>query len=142
MTPRIIVFEDDEASRRLMTILLEQRGYEVISAADPTICPLYSDREKPCPHVDACGDILLTDNRMPNMTGLEFVETQSQRGCKGIIQNKAVISGTWSSKECEQAEKLGCKMFYKPVCISEIFEWIEEQITKIPLNRKLAPLYR
>ncbi len=99
MRPRIIVFEDDEASRNLLTLVLERRGYEVISSPDPTLCPIYSNLGESCPHEDACGDFLLTDNRMPRMTGIDFVEVQSQRGCKGIVKNKAVISGTWSPEE-------------------------------------------
>ena len=140
MTPRVIVLEDDETSRKFITLMLKQRGYEVVSAADPTICPVYATPNQACPHEDACGDFLLTDNRMPNMTGLEFIEAQAQRGCKGIILNKAVMSGTWSAEELEKAQKLGCKIFTKPYRISEIIQWLEEQKQQIPPGRKLTVL--
>ena len=140
MDLRIIVFEDDDAIRQSLTLLLRKNGYEVISASDPTICPVYSTREESCSHEDACGDFLLTDNHMPNMTGLEFIEAQSQRWCKGIIANKAVMSGTWSSEEREKAEKLGCKIFTKPFRIEEIIEWLDERKILIPPSRKLAVL--
>ena len=140
MKPRIIVFEDDEVNRKLIALVLEQKGYEVISSADPTICPLYSNLEETCPHEDACGDFLLTDNRMPRMTGLDFVEAQSRRGCKGVVKNKAVVSGSWSPAEREKAENLGCKIFSKPYRIAEILEWLAEQEKKIPSDRKLAVL--
>ena len=140
MKPRVIVFEDDETSRQLLTMVLERRGYEVISSSDPTICPIYSNLEESCPHEDACGDFLLTDNRMPRMTGLDFVEAQNRRGCKGIVNNKAVISGTWTQLEREKAETLGCKIFCKPYSLAELLEWLDEQEKKIPPDRKLVAL--
>ena len=140
MKLRAIVFEDDEANLELITLVLERRGYEVISAADPTICPVYSNLEESCPHEDACGDFLMTDNRMPRMTGLDFVEAQSRRGCKGVVKNKAVISGSWCPEEQERAEELGCKIFKKPYSIKEVSEWLDEEEKKIPADRKLAVL--
>ena len=140
MELRIIVIEDDDAIRQSLTLLLRKNGYEVISASDPTICPIYSTLDESCPHEDACGDFLLTDNQMPNMTGLEFIETQSQRECKGIVGNKAVMSGSWSSEEREKAEKLGCKIFTKPFRIEEIIEWLDERKILISPDRKLTVL--
>ncbi len=138
MKPRAIVIEDDDACRALVTQLLEQKGYEVLSFSDPTVCPVYSDPEAPCPHEDACGDFLLTDNQMPNMTGLDFVESQCRRGCKGMVRNKAVLSGTWRPEELEKAEQLGCKVFRKPFNIKAISEWLDEQLKTIPPDRKLV----
>jgi len=119
-------------------LLLESRGYEVISAPDPTLCPIYATLEERCPHDEACGDFLLTDNRMPNMTGLEFVEAQNRRGCKGIVEHKAIISGTWSTQEREKAEKLGCKIFTKPYRVEEICSWLDKRRKKIPPHRNLV----
>lgn len=140
MQPRIIVFEDDPVSRKLITLILEEAGYEVISAVDPTMCPLYDNLDAQCTHVDACGDFLLTDNQMPRMTGLEFVETQGRRGCKGVVQNKAVISAALTLEQRAKAEDLGCKVFRKPFRIEEILTWVEERKKLIPPDRKLTPL--
>jgi CheY-like chemotaxis protein len=140
MKLRVIVLEDDEANRKLITMVLERRGYEVISSSDPAICPIYSNQEGSCPHEDACGDFLLTDNQMPSMTGLDFIEAQNRRGCKGIVKHKAVLSGSWSLAEREKAERLGCKIFSKPYSIAEVSEWLDEQAKQIPPDRKLAAL--
>lgn len=140
MKPRIIVLEDDEVLRRRLSLLLKMHGYEVVSASDPTLCPVYSAPEKPCAHEGACTDFLLTDNRMPNMTGLEFVEVQTLRGCKGHVVNKAVMSGTWSQEDREKAERLGCKVFSKPFSIEEIIVWLDEQKKLIPADRSLGDL--
>jgi len=140
MRPRIIVLEDDEGSRKLLSLLLQQRGYEVVSASEPLGCPLYSDLDSACRHQFACGDFLLTDNRMPRMTGLQFIARQNERGCKGVVHNKAVISGTWGEDELATAEKLGCQIFTKPYRLADIFSWLNECGKTIPLDRQLEDM--
>jgi len=140
MKPRVIILEDDESSRALLSLLLEEKGFEVLAFADPTICPIYTDSEQVCSHEDACGDFLLTDNRMPGMSGLDFVGEQARRGCKGIVKNKAVMSATWNDEELERAEKLGCKVFRKPYQVAEIIDWLEQRCRNLDPQRKLAVL--
>jgi len=140
MRPRIIIFEDDESTRNLLSLLLKLRGYEVASAAEPMGCPLYLDLNSNCNHNYPCGDFLLTDNRMPRITGLEFIERQGKRGCKGVVHNKAVISGTWEDHELETAVQLGCKIFTKPYRIIDILSWLEEQGKKLSPDRLLTDL--
>ncbi len=140
MKPRAIIIDDDDACRNLITMLLKQRGYEVVSLANPTVCPLYDDLLAVCPHEDACGDFLLTDQRMPKMTGLEFVDVQARRGCKGVINKKAVLSASWTPEELQKAEDLGCKVFRKPYDIKEISAWLDAQEKDIDPDRKLADL--
>ena len=138
MKPRVIIIEDDDSSRNFLTLLLEEHGYEVVAFSDPTVCPVYSSVGEPCPHDDACGDFLLTDNRMPHVNGLDFIAEQSLRGCKGVLQNKAVMSGTWSCEERELAERLGCRIFEKPLHASELLEWLEQQKSLLNPERKLT----
>jgi len=140
MRPRIIILEDEEGSRKLLSLLLMRRGYEVVSASEPNLCPLYADLDTFCSHEFPCGDILLTDNRMPRMTGLQFIARQQERGCKGVVHNKAVISGTWRAQELETATRLGCKVFSKPYQIDEIFHWLDEREQTLSPERKLTAL--
>lgn len=135
---RAIIIDDDASCRALLETLLKQRGYEVISLSDPTACPLYASSQCTCPQDHACGDFLLTDNRMPRMTGIEFVERQSQRGCKGIVGNKAILSGTWDDEELAHAERLGCQVFDKPYNFKEIMDWLDEREKQILPGRKLV----
>jgi CheY-like chemotaxis protein len=135
---RVIIIDDDPGCRALLELLLKQKGYEVISLSDPTACPLYAGPQCTCPQDQACGDFLLTDNRMPGMTGIEFVERQMQRGCKGIIGNKAVLSGTWSEQELAQAKLLGCRVFDKPFKLNDIVAWMNDREQRILPGRKLV----
>jgi len=140
MRLRIIVLEDEEEARKLLSLLLRQRGYEVVSAGEPLGCPLYNDLDSVCRHQFACGDFLLTDNHMPRMTGLQFVARQNERGCKGVVHNKAVISGTWREDELAIAEKLGCQVFTKPYRLADIFGWLNKCGKAIPPDRQLEDL--
>lgn len=136
---RAIVIDDDASCRSLLETLLKHKGYEVISLEEPMACPLYADPFCTCPHEHACGDFLLTDNRMPRMTGLEFVERQSRGGCKGVVVNKAVLSANWSEEDLATARRLGCRVFAKPYNLREISAWLDEREKTIPPGRKLVP---
>lgn len=138
MKPRAIIIDDDESCREVLSLILRQNGYETFSFADPAACPIYVDPKCSCPHEHACGDFLLTDNQMPKMTGLDFVESQTLRGCKGAVCNKAIISGTLCWEEAARAERIGCKIFSKPVCLDELLAWLEARRKKIPPGRKLV----
>jgi len=75
-------------------------------------------------------DLILTDNRMPGMTGLEFLAKAKELagGVSGQRRtSRAVISGSWTDSERKQAQELGCQTFSKPVPIDDIYDWIEEQ---------------
>ena len=138
MKLRAIIIDDDENCRKLLAKVLERESYEVFSFPDPCACPLYMNPTCICPHEHACGDFLITDNKMPRMSRLEFVEHQSRRGCKGIVKNKAVISGTWSAAELLKAEQLECKTFRKPYNLNLLLEWISEREKQIPVARELT----
>jgi len=140
MKLRAFVFEDNDALRDITSFILEGREYEVLSYSEPLLCPAYLDLECPCPAGSACGDIFITDNVMPNMTGLEFIENQMRHGCKAIAKNKAVISGAWTDAELERAKRLGCKTFEKPFKTSELLSWLDECEKRIDPNRKLSDL--
>ncbi len=52
MQLRAIIFEDDNNMRQLLSELLEGKGYEVIRASDPTLCPVYADQKGGC-HINS-----------------------------------------------------------------------------------------
>jgi CheY-like chemotaxis protein len=137
---RAIVIDDNEEVRSIISSIMELRGYEVVSSPEPPVCPVYLDSECECPYEHECMDVLITDQRTPKMTGLDFIENQTRNGCKAIMKNKAVISGNWTKEECEQAKSLGCQIFNKPFRIEEISEWLDECEKSIDPNRKLAEL--
>ncbi|CAN7296747.1 response regulator [Acidovorax sp. LjRoot118] len=63
MTARILVIEDDEASRMLVTYLLEADGYQVYSASN--------GRDGVRAALEHGPDLILSDLQMPVMDGYE-----------------------------------------------------------------------
>jgi CheY-like chemotaxis protein len=140
MQYRTIVLEDDDNARELLTLLLRQRNHEVLSFSAPSVCPVYGNSECLCPQDYACGDFLITDNKMPGMTGLEFVQRQAARNCRGVNRNKAIISGTWTDAQMEVARGLGCQLFTKPLNLAAFLNWLDERERNVLPGRKLAQL--
>lgn len=140
MKLRIIIFEDDEPTRELLKKVLGRQGDEVLAFPDPLACPLYWRDDCSCLQQNPCGDLLITDNRMPRMTGLEFIRRQCEKGCKGVAANKAIVSGSWTDEQLREARRLGCKVFEKPLRLAELEAWIRQRAATISPARQLANL--
>ena len=120
-----LVFDDNLICRTFFSDILDEQNFAVTSFADPTLFLTDHDYEY-CPADHPCVDLIITDNQMPGMTGLEFLEQLKQKGCKVPDQRKAIISGNWSSEQVTRAEKIGCKVFHKPTPMDELHAWLEE----------------
>lgn len=71
---RIMVVEDDVNTRRLMTAVLRDAGYEVLCAGDGEEALELMDHQ----HVD----LAVVDIMMPRMDGYTFTETLREGGCE------------------------------------------------------------
>lgn len=63
---RILVVDDDANIRTLLTVLLEDEGYQVLTAADGEAALTIAGAEHP--------DLILLDIRMPKMDGLQVCD--------------------------------------------------------------------
>ena len=135
---RAIVIDDDRALLSAISSILKKRGYEVHASPEPFCCPIYLDCECQCPVERACTNIIIADVNMPNMTGLEFIESQKRNGCK--VQNIAVMSAVFENTELERIKSLGCKILKKPFKIDELTKWLDECEKKTDPNFKLSDL--
>ena len=125
MPPKVaLLFEDNRLSRDLMTEILTEMDFKVTAFADPTS---YVAEKNRCNHCGGhgCADALITDNQMPGMSGLELIQWINSSGCKLPKHRRAIISGSWSSEEYDQARQLGCKIFQKPASMNEIHQWLD-----------------
>lgn len=66
MSKKILVVDDSESIREILTFSLKQAGYEVMAAADGVEAINFFDGR----HID----LVLTDYHMPRMNGLELIE--------------------------------------------------------------------
>lgn len=136
--PRAIVCDDRYEIRDVLKTILETAGCEVLTADTPIMCAFYREQAETCPQNNRCADILITDYDMPGMTGLELLEIQHYRGCKLTSKNKALMTALDSAELREQAGKLGCHFFKKPVYVSKLLAWIRECLERVDLSEPLA----
>lgn len=135
---RAIVIDDDKSLRTAISSILKKRGYEVHASSEPSLCPIYLDRVCPCPVEHACTNIIIIDVNLPNMTGLEFIESQKRHGCK--VDNIAVMSAVWKEAELKSFESFGCKIFTKPFKMDELTNWLDECESNTEPDFKLSDL--
>lgn len=118
-----ILFVDDEAPlAHLGQVALEQLGYQV-TARTSSIEALAAFREHPDDF-----DLVITDQTMPNMTGLELAREILQ-----IRPNIPVIVATGYSETItsEEDKRLGIReRVMKPIAISELSEIIRRHLDK------------
>ena len=132
---RAIILEDSPSILRLFTDLLTERGYETFGFSNPAICPLQLLPECRCDENQTCTDIIISDLRMPNITGLGFIEIQKRKKCK--CRHIALVSASWTEKDLSIARSLGCKTFTKPFFFQELEDWLDEVEADIEPSREL-----
>ncbi|UCG76123.1 MAG: sigma-54-dependent Fis family transcriptional regulator [Gemmatimonadota bacterium] len=74
---KVLVIDDEAGVRRTVSLILEDAGYEVSAASD--------GREGLSKALGDGADIILCDDRMPHVDGLEFVERYRKEGGRGLV---------------------------------------------------------
>lgn len=119
--PIILVIEDDRCNRNLLEIILEMKGYQIITAEDGIEGLAAFEQYAP--------DVIVTDIKMPRMDGLEFI--RRVRGAGGPPAQTPIIVLTASSEDIiDQAQTAGATIVGRkpgdvrrvPCFIEEIFE--------------------
>jgi CheY-like chemotaxis protein len=132
--PRVIIAEDEPDVRRLLAVALRGLGYEIIEAR--------SGAEL----LDEIGDGLLTDDptkrpdaiisdiRMPGLTGLEILMGLRQANWPTVI----MLMTAYPSRETrEEAERLGADAFFeKPFDIDDLMTAVVNMTPIPPQHRK------
>jgi len=124
MQKKVLVIDDDIYCLDSMIEYLSDKNFTITSSLKPA-CPMLNGNTI-CPMQTPCYDIVLSDNQMPGMTGLDFFQFQTQNGCKVPPHHKALISGNLSREDQKTAEEMGYKVFQKPTPLSQIDHWIDE----------------
>jgi DNA-binding NtrC family response regulator len=112
---RILVVDDEPDVREMLSVALSQAGYEVDDAADGFAALAKVSRYRP--------DLVLTDLRMPGMTGVDLLERMRRiHGDVPVIL--ATGLETWDL--CTAAEAYGAvTCLVKPIDVEDLVWNIE-----------------
>ena len=124
---RILIVDDEPSLRNLGKMLLEAQGYEVLCAEDGFEGLAALKRSMP--------DIIISDLRMPNMNGFEFLSVVRRRFPSIPV---IVISGEFSGvsvPESVLADAFFPKGGFRP---EELFEKIIDLLHELPTRPRLG----
>ena len=126
MRLRILVLDDDAETRDMLKIALGNKGHDVTVLADPTEFPFLRKDRCPCSSDSPCADILISDNIMPNIEGIDLFKKLKNGGCHPLRKgNVAIMSGYLTIHYMNELNDLGIHYFRKPFKMSDIYDWVD-----------------
>jgi len=117
---RILVVDDEDALRTVLSAELNSEGYEVGTAADGTEAVNELQKMK--------YDLVLLDIKMPNMTGFEVLKVIKEKhsGTKVIM-----LTGFADLKNAIESKKLGAEDFVsKPYDLVDLLTTIDRVMSE------------
>jgi len=109
---RILLVEDNEANRYLITFILKKKGYEVIEAIDGLTGIKFAIQEKP--------DLIIMDIQLPDINGLEATRRIRASDANGDIPIIALTSYAMAGDR-NKALDAGCTGYIEKPINPEIF---------------------
>jgi CheY-like chemotaxis protein len=124
-SPRILLVDDEEVFRFAARVALRRCGYRVAEAPDgkEALTMIVSARDAGDPF-----DLVVTDIRMPEMSGIEMIDALRERGDRTAVcaitcfGDRALVS--------ELAGKGCAEYLEKPFNPPELVAWVGEQLGK------------
>ena len=115
--PRILVIDDNEPNRRILSRRLERRGFEVLLANDGKAGVDVARAEKP--------DLILMDMNMPHIDGWEA--TRQIKAAPGTASVPVIgLTAHALTGDRERALEAGCEDYHiKPVDFPKLLAQIE-----------------
>ena len=118
MPKTILIVEDDDTMRQLLKLHLTNAGYAVRTAADGI--------EAGHAVLGLTPDLIITDVRMPHMTGFELVEALRQDPAKANIP---VIFLTIEGESVDRGSKLGALEYLaKPIRVEVLLQKVAKHL--------------
>ena len=118
--PKILLVEDNEMNRDMLSRRLIRRGYEVVMAEDGAKGVELANSESP--------DIILMDLSLPIMDGWEATRTLKANDSTKAIPVIALTAHAMKSDE-DKAKEAGCDDFdTKPVDLNRLIEKMDKYL--------------
>lgn len=122
--PKLLLVEDNEMNRDMLSRRLERRGYVVVMAVDGAAGVAMAESEKP--------DLILMDMSLPVIDGWEATRTLKANPSTALIPIIALTAHAMASDE-EKARDAGCDDFdTKPIELPRLLEKISQQLARRP----------
>jgi two-component system, NtrC family, response regulator AtoC len=126
----ILVIDDEPGLRKTVSLILGEEGYEVATASD--------GEEGLRRALDTHPDIVLTDVKMPRLTGLEFLERYRAGGGEGMV---IVMTAYGSMELAIEAMKKGAYDYLaKPFDPEALVLTIRKAVEREALRREVRRL--
>lgn len=120
--PKILLVEDNEMNRDMLSRRLERKGFEVVLALDGEDGVTKAQSEAP--------DLILMDMSLPEMDGWEATKIIKSAPATGSIPVIALTAHAMSGDR-EKAIEAGCDDYdTKPVELSRLLEKIQTLLAK------------
>lgn len=114
---RILVVDDDPVTRRVLALVLERSGYDVMASTD--------GHEAWSELAAARIDLVITDREMPAMNGMELLRKVRQSPRHGGVP-VIMLTGSVLESASDEADAEGASAFLtKPVSSRELLEIVE-----------------
>lgn len=129
---RVLIIEDDEDTRSLVSSVLDSEGYRVEEAATGESGERKLD--------DAPFDVVLLDLELPDVHGLELLSRAADRSARAQF---VIITGHGSVDSAVRAMRLGALDYLtKPLRTEELLMAIERALDQGTLRQEVAQLRR
>jgi DNA-binding NtrC family response regulator len=116
--PRVLLAEDDDDLRWVLSNLLKTDGYDVVAVPDGRALLEHLGAAILLEHRDAPPDVIVTDIRMPGLTGMQILESVRSRGWNTPV---VLISAFADDATRRKADALGATAFLgKPIDMGEL----------------------
>lgn len=128
---RILVVDDEETIRKLLTNAITRKGHESIAVEDGfRACDVY-DTFKP--------DVIVSDIKMPKLTGFQMLEELQKRHGAGNLPPVIYITGHGDKTAAIETLRLGAYDYLeKPFDMDELFHRVEAAAKKRKLEQDLS----
>ena len=127
---RILIIEDEKSLKEVLTILLEEEGYEITAASNGLEGMDYLQND--------IFDLVVTDIKMPKADGFEVLKKVKEISPSTIV---IMITAFGTTESTIEAMKLGAYDYiHKPFKIDEIRHVIQKAFEKKNLSEELSLL--
>lgn len=128
--PRVLLIEDDGVMREMLAEALRRAGCEVVEFADGSQCfqargdNALSNQTPEYGFLDTC-DVLVSDIRMPNLSGLDILRILKERHVAHACPPAVLITAFGDEETHERARELGAvTVLDKPFAMNELIQTV------------------